>query len=114
MAMRTILIALLLCATPALAQNLAFDGNWRGTITPSASARGNCASGERTITVRRGVAEMSQRDGEAASGTIATDGNVTMTGGRDGRVTITGRFQGNAFTGEYRTRGCVSSLTLGR
>jgi len=29
-------------------------------------------------------------------------------------VTITGRFRGNGFDGEYRTRGCVSALTLSR
>jgi len=112
--MRIVLTVLALLAAPAFAQTAGFDGNWRGTITPGASARANCASGERTITVRRGIAEMAQRDGEAASGTVAADGSVTMTGGRDGRVTITGRFRGNGFDGEYRTRGCVSALALTR
>jgi hypothetical protein len=112
--MHRILIAMLLFSAPALAQNTGFDGNWRGTITPGSNARANCASGERTVTVRRGLAEMGQRDGPGVAGTIAADGTVTMTGGRDGRVTITGRFRGSAFTGEYRTRGCVSELTLTR
>ncbi|MES2711982.1 MAG: hypothetical protein V4653_10400 [Pseudomonadota bacterium] len=111
---RAALAALLLIAAPAFAQTTSFDGNWRGSITPGPGARSNCASDQRTITVRRGLAEMGQRDGEAVTGTIAADGSVTMTGGRDRRVTITGRFQGSAFTGEYRTRGCVSALTLNR
>ncbi|MDB5314509.1 MAG: hypothetical protein JWO24_353 [Rhodospirillales bacterium] len=112
--MHRILIAMLLLSAPAMAQNTGFGANWRGTITPGSSARANCASGERTVTVRRGLAEMGQRDGPGVTGTIAAHGSVTMTGGRDGRVTITGRFQGTGFTGEYRTHGCVSALTLSR
>lgn len=109
----SLILALSLLTTSGAFAQAGFDGTWRGTLTPAAGARTGCAAGgNRTITVQGGQAVMNVREGETAEGRVAADGSVTMIGGRNGNTRVTGRFEGNAFAGEYRTRDCSFSLEL--
>ncbi|HEY4252246.1 MAG TPA: hypothetical protein VGM87_13625, partial [Roseomonas sp.] len=91
----SLLLALTLLTTGAAFAQAGFEGDWRGSMTPEAGNRSGCAAGgDRSVTVRNGVASMAARDAEAIEDRIGSDGSVSMTGGRNGGTRIAGRFDG--------------------
>lgn len=103
-------------AAPAPAGNR-FDGRYTGVGTLTYSRGSACGPQtlNRSVTVVNGNATfiIDGNRGSSATGAIQADGTVTMTSTQEA-TSVSGRFQGNAFTGEMRATTCHRTLELRR
>ena len=107
---------------PTAAQTAQFDGVYAGTQTLTDKSSGHnyskCLKGpfKRKLVVKDGAVTYVYNptyEG-TVTGTVSADGDVSGTVSRGGGVSLSGRIQGNEFTGEVRSIICTYALQMKR